>query len=111
SPPSAVTPARWMPPAGDARRPDPGAATVCVADPILRRSAADRGAREMDFSTPDDKARRFKELHAGPGIFVTPNPWDAGSAKALAQLGFPALATSSANAAMVLGRKDYQITR
>jgi len=65
----------------------------------------------MDFNTADDKARRFKELHAGPGAFVTPNPWDAGSALALAQLGYPALATSSANAAMVLGRKDGQITR
>jgi 2-methylisocitrate lyase-like PEP mutase family enzyme len=65
----------------------------------------------MDFNTADDKARRFKELHAAPGAFITPNPWDAGSALALAQLGFPALATSSANAAMVLGRKDGQITR
>jgi 2-methylisocitrate lyase-like PEP mutase family enzyme len=65
----------------------------------------------MDFNTADDKARRFKEMHAGPGVFVTPNPWDAGSALALAQLGYPALATSSANAAMVLGRKDGQITR
>jgi 2-methylisocitrate lyase-like PEP mutase family enzyme len=65
----------------------------------------------MDFNTADDKARRFKELHAGPGAFITPNPWDAGSALALAQLGYPALATSSANAAMVLGRKDGQITR
>jgi 2-methylisocitrate lyase-like PEP mutase family enzyme len=65
----------------------------------------------MDFNTADDKARRFKELHAAPGVFVTPNPWDAGSALALAQLGYLALATSSANAAMVLGRKDGQITR
>jgi 2-methylisocitrate lyase-like PEP mutase family enzyme len=65
----------------------------------------------MDFNTADDKARRFKELHAGPGAFITPNPWDAGSALALAQLGYQALATSSANAAMVLGRKDGQITR
>jgi 2-methylisocitrate lyase-like PEP mutase family enzyme len=65
----------------------------------------------MDFNTADDKARRFRDLHAGPGAFVTPNPWDAGSALALAKLGFPALATSSANAAMVLGRKDGQITR
>jgi 2-methylisocitrate lyase-like PEP mutase family enzyme len=65
----------------------------------------------MDFNTADDKARRFKELHAGPGVFITPNPWDAGSALALAQMGYPALATSSANAAMVLGRKDGQITR
>jgi 2-methylisocitrate lyase-like PEP mutase family enzyme len=65
----------------------------------------------MDFSTADDKARRFQALHAAPGVFITPNPWDAGSAMALAQLGYPALATSSANAAMVLGRKDGQITR
>ena len=55
----------------------------------------------MDFNTADDKARRFKELHADPGVFVTPNPWDAGSALALAQLGYKALATSRANAARV----------
>ena len=48
----------------------------------------------------------FKQLHAGPEAFVIPNPWDAGSAKLLAQLGFSALATTSAGLAHSLGRPD-----
>lgn len=63
------------------------------------------------FITQQDKALRFRQLHQGPGIFVMPNPWDAGSARALEKLGFPALATSSGAAAMVLGRRDGQISR
>jgi 2-methylisocitrate lyase-like PEP mutase family enzyme len=61
--------------------------------------------------TATEKSRRFHELHSAPRAFVIPNPWDAGSAIALAGLGFQALATSSAAAAMVLGRKDGQLTR
>lgn len=56
-------------------------------------------------------AARFAELHQGPGAFVMVNAWDAGSAKLLAQLGFQALATSSAACAQALGRSDGQITR
>jgi 2-methylisocitrate lyase-like PEP mutase family enzyme len=58
-----------------------------------------------------DKAARFRALHDGPGAFVIPNPWDVGSARLLAGLGFHALATSSAAAASVVGRKDHQLTR
>jgi len=58
-----------------------------------------------------EKARRFRELHAGPGIFVIANCWDAGSALILAGLGFKALATSSGASAGVLGRRDGNITR
>lgn len=58
-----------------------------------------------------EKATRFKALHDGPGTFVIPNPWDAGSARMLAGLGFEALATSSGAAAGVLGRRDGQLTR
>ncbi|HYL87892.1 MAG TPA: isocitrate lyase/phosphoenolpyruvate mutase family protein [Burkholderiales bacterium] len=57
-----------------------------------------------------EKAERFKALHEGPA-FVIPNPWDGGSARILAGLGFQALATSSGAAAGVLGRRDGQITR
>ena len=57
-----------------------------------------------------EKAERFKALHEGPA-FVIPNPWDGGSARILAGLGFRALATSSGAAAGVLGRRDGQITR
>ena len=58
-----------------------------------------------------EKARRFRALHDGPAAFVIPNPWDAGSARILASLGFAALATSSANAAIALGRRDGALTR
>jgi len=58
-----------------------------------------------------DKAQRFRKLHEGPGAFVIPNPWDGGSARMLAGLGFQALATSSGAAAGVLGRRDGRITR
>jgi 2-methylisocitrate lyase-like PEP mutase family enzyme len=55
--------------------------------------------------------RRFQELHARDGIFVMPNPWDVGSAKLLAALGFEALATTSAGFAWALGKLDQQVTR
>ncbi len=61
--------------------------------------------------TQNEKAVRFRALHDGPGAFVIPNPWDAISARLLAGLGFPALATSSAASAAVLGRRDGQLTR
>ena len=58
-----------------------------------------------------DKAVRFRGLHAAPGAFVIPNPWDAGSARILAALGFQALATSSGASAGTLGRRDGKVTR
>ena len=58
-----------------------------------------------------DKAVRFRALHQGPGAFVIPNPWDAGSARVLAGLGFAALATSSGASAGILGRRDGKVTR
>src|SRR5215831_9501678 len=58
-----------------------------------------------------DKAARFRALHEGPGVFVIPNPWDAGSARVLAGLGFVALATSSGASAGTLGRRDGKVTR
>jgi 2-methylisocitrate lyase-like PEP mutase family enzyme len=61
--------------------------------------------------TQAEKANRFKILHEAPGAFVIPNPWDVGSARILAGLGFEALATSSAAAANVVGRKDHALTR
>ena len=61
--------------------------------------------------TQGDKAARFRELHASPRAFVIPNPWDAGSARILAGLGFVALATSSGASAGVLGRRDGRVTQ
>ena len=57
------------------------------------------------------KAQTFKALHERTGLFVIPNPWDAGSAKMLAALGFEALATTSAGLAYALGRPDGSVSR
>jgi 2-methylisocitrate lyase-like PEP mutase family enzyme len=56
-------------------------------------------------------ARRFLDLHAGEQPLLLPNPWDAGSAKLLASLGFEALATTSSGFAATLGRLDGSVTR
>src|SRR5580765_7382084 len=53
-----------------------------------------------------ERARVFRALHERPGIFVMPNPWDAGTAKLFASLGFEALATTSFGFANALGRVD-----
>jgi 2-methylisocitrate lyase-like PEP mutase family enzyme len=61
---------------------------------------------------PSDQAQKaaaFTALHAGPP-FVIPNPWDAGSARALEALGFQALATTSSGFAFTLGRRDGDVT-
>ena len=58
---------------------------------------------------PNDTTRRFHELHRS-GCFVIPNPWDIGSARLLAQLGFSALATTSSGFAWSLGRPDNNVT-
>ena len=56
--------------------------------------------------TQAEKAAVFQTLHHGPGIFVIGNPWDAGSARILTALGYPALSTTSAGLAFSLGRTD-----
>jgi 2-methylisocitrate lyase-like PEP mutase family enzyme len=55
-------------------------------------------------------ARRFLDLHVGEQPLLLPNPWDAGSAKLLAWLGFEALATTSSGFAATLGRLDGSVT-
>ena len=55
-----------------------------------------------------EKGRLFRELHARPGILILPNPWDAGTAKLLASLGFEALATTSLGMSNALGRVDAE---
>lgn len=61
------------------------------------------------MATQMEKAERFKALHEREGAFVIPNPWDIGSARLLAGLGFEALATTSAGLANSLGRVDGQV--
>jgi 2-methylisocitrate lyase-like PEP mutase family enzyme len=63
-----------------------------VAGPDLARQAA--------------RAAAFRALHERPGAFIIPNPWDAGTARLLASLGFEALATTSLGLANSLGRPD-----
>lgn len=60
----------------------------------------------MAPSSQAARAAAFSQLHAGPGIFVIPNPWDAGSAKVLANRGFKALATTSAGMSFSIGKPD-----
>ena len=61
--------------------------------------------------TQAEKARTFQSLHQRAGAFLIPNPWDAGSARVLAHLGFEALATTSAGHAFSLGLPDGSVTR
>ena len=73
------------------------------------------GASQAETSgtrpTQADKAARFLALHGGPAPLLMPNPWDAGSAKLLASLGFEALATTSSGFAATLGRLDGGVSR
>ncbi|MPZ96860.1 MAG: isocitrate lyase/phosphoenolpyruvate mutase family protein [Propionibacteriales bacterium] len=61
------------------------------------------------MNVQNDPIAAFHRLHSA-GCFVMPNPWDVGSARALEQLGFKALATTSAGLAWTLGRADNQVT-
>jgi 2-methylisocitrate lyase-like PEP mutase family enzyme len=58
-----------------------------------------------------EKAAFFRDLHTAPGCFVIPNPWDVGSARMLAGLGYEALATTSAGMAWNMGLGDSQVGR
>ncbi|MDF1794024.1 MAG: isocitrate lyase/phosphoenolpyruvate mutase family protein [Thalassobaculaceae bacterium] len=59
------------------------------------------------MTTPADT---FRALHTQPGAFVIPNPWDVGTARILASMGFQALATTSAGMAFALGRADGNVS-
>ncbi len=61
------------------------------------------------MSPATDRCRVFRQLHQS-GCFVIPNPWDLGSARLLARLGFPALATTSSGFAWSLGRPDNHVS-
>src|SRR4051794_31398645 len=59
----------------------------------------------------DDKGTVFQKLHEEPGAFIIPNPWDIGTARILATMGFRALATTSAGMAFSLGVADGKVSR
>ncbi len=61
--------------------------------------------------TQAEKAEVFQALHQGPEVLVVGNPWDLGSARILAHLGYAALSTTSAGFAFALGRRDGEVTR
>ena len=63
------------------------------------------------MKTQGQKAEAFEALHKAPGCFVIPNPWDPGSARILAGLGFKALTTTSAGYARSIGFPDYNAGR
>jgi 2-methylisocitrate lyase-like PEP mutase family enzyme len=63
------------------------------------------------MSDRNERAARFAALHAAPGAFIIPNPWDPGSARLLAGLGFESLASTSWGAAIALGRLDGEVSR
>src|SRR5438046_717703 len=58
-----------------------------------------------------EKADNFQALHERAGAFIIPNPYDVGTARLLARVGFEALATTSAGCAFALGQRDYTLTR
>ena len=61
--------------------------------------------------TESERTLQFRSLHDGPGPLLLPNPWDVGSAKLLAALGFSALATTSSGAALAHGLGDGELGR
>jgi 2-methylisocitrate lyase-like PEP mutase family enzyme len=61
--------------------------------------------------TLQDKAEHFAGLHRQPAAFIIPNPWDVGTARALAKMGFKALATTSAGFAFSVGHRDDTVSR
>src|SRR5580700_1547521 len=63
------------------------------------------------MTTQQEKAERFLELHRPGDPLLLPNPWDQGSAKLLAAMGFQALATTSSGFAATLGRLDGSVSR
>jgi len=63
------------------------------------------------MKTQAEKAADFAALHTAPGTFVAPNPWDAGSARILAGLGFKALTTTSSGYARSIGVTDHRAGR
>jgi len=63
------------------------------------------------MSDQDERAERFAALHRSAGAFIIPNPWDPGSARMLAGLGFESLASTSWGAAIALGELDGEVSR
>jgi 2-methylisocitrate lyase-like PEP mutase family enzyme len=76
---------------------------------VFRQKAKRQG--DLPMKTQAQKAADFEALHKASGCFVIPNPWDPGSARILAGLGFKALTTTSAGYARSIGVVDYKAGR
>jgi methylisocitrate lyase len=76
-----------------------------AAEELVRLGYGDRLRSAMPSTA--DRTTAFRNLHES-GCFVIPNPWDAGTARVLAQLGFPALASTSSGSAWSMGHRDHQ---
>jgi 2-methylisocitrate lyase-like PEP mutase family enzyme len=63
------------------------------------------------MSTQAERGQSFRALHERAGAFVIPNPWDIGTARLLAHLGFEALATTSMGYAFSIGQRDNSLDR
>ena len=61
--------------------------------------------------TREQKLQTFRALHERAGLFIMPNPWNAGTARILQAIGFEALATTSAGDAFMAGLRDGKLTR
>src|SRR5829696_2799979 len=66
---------------------------------------------DSSMKTQAEKGEAFRALHERADAFIIPNPWDIGTARLLAHLGFEALATTSAGYAFSVGRPDSTIGR
>lgn len=80
----------------------------------MERSAFPRHSQEKHdrpMLTQAEKGRAFRALHERDSAFIIPNPWDAGTARLLAHLGFEALATTSAGYAFSAGQRDNTVGR
>jgi 2-methylisocitrate lyase-like PEP mutase family enzyme len=80
-----------------------------AASPNCGEAKQQKGDDAMLSQT--EKAVAFRALHERPGAFIIPNPWDPGTARLLAALGFEAIATTSLGLANMLGRADSAVTR
>jgi 2-methylisocitrate lyase-like PEP mutase family enzyme len=74
-------------------------------------STVDIDELEVEMRTQAEKAVAFRALHERDHAFIIPNPWDVGTARLLAGLGFEALATTSAGYAFSLGQRDSKVGR
>src|ERR1700753_1946322 len=108
----AVTRSRPRPPSSPPRQPR-GVTTFTAMAVSQSRSDLHRAANGTfsAMTNQSEKAARFLDLHRPGNPLLLPNPWDQGSARLLASLGFQALATTSSGYAATLGRLDGSVNR